>query len=628
MQINISNLNIFQEGIKEIAKDYDITIDIGLEIYSKQANSLKVVIENNKATIFYTNKVSFFRGFMKLIQNYNKKSFIIEEKNAYKSLGIMIDNSRNAVLNIQAIKLLIRKMAMMGMDVLQLYTEDTYEVDGEPYFGHLRGRYSKNELKEIDVYAQLFGIELVPCIQTLAHLSAIFNWKTYRNILDCNDIMLVGADKTYELIENMFKTLRQCVSTNRIHIGMDEAMMLGLGKYLQCNGFKDRMSIMLEHLNKVIQIAKKYNFETMMWSDMFYHLAATSLNKNEHDDNKPSDFNNVYSVNLSEQIGKIIPKDVTLVYWDYYSLNKAHYSEYMHNHKQLGNNVIFGGGAWSWTGFYPHNQYSITASEAAMEAATENDINEILITIWANGGGECNVFSVLPTLAYVMNKAYSGNNLKNDFLTLTGIEFDDFMLLDLPNTIRQKSKDNLNNPSKYLLFNDYFMGKFDSTVNEGDGMLYSQIAERIEPLIYKENKWSYLFKTAYYHCKVLEIKAEIGIKTRALYILKDKKSIKELAVTEYKELEKRIKELYQSFYKQWITINKPHGFDVHDVHFGGLLQRTSSCYDRLINYSNGLIDKIEELEEPMLDFECNSQLTKQHINFNNWESSVTVNKMY
>ena len=73
-------------------------------------------------------------------------------------------------MNVPAVKKLIRKLALLGYSELQLYTEDTYEVEGEPYFGYLRGRYSRAELREIDAYAKLFGIELVPCIQTLAHL--------------------------------------------------------------------------------------------------------------------------------------------------------------------------------------------------------------------------------------------------------------------------------------------------------------------------------------------------------------------------------------------------------------------------------------------------------------------------
>lgn len=35
--------------------------------------------------------------------------------------------------------------------------EATYEIRGEPYFGHLRGRYSKDELKQINAHAKRIG---------------------------------------------------------------------------------------------------------------------------------------------------------------------------------------------------------------------------------------------------------------------------------------------------------------------------------------------------------------------------------------------------------------------------------------------------------------------------------------
>lgn len=40
----------------------------------------------------------------------------------------MVDCSRNAVLLVKSAKNLLRKMALMGYNMLQLYTEDTYEV--------------------------------------------------------------------------------------------------------------------------------------------------------------------------------------------------------------------------------------------------------------------------------------------------------------------------------------------------------------------------------------------------------------------------------------------------------------------------------------------------------------------
>ena len=85
----------------------------------------------------------------------------------------MLDASRNGVLKTEEIKRFIDRVKIMGYDTVGIYMEDVYEIDGEPYFGHLRGRYSKAELKEINAYAKAAGMNVLPCIQTLAHLHGI-----------------------------------------------------------------------------------------------------------------------------------------------------------------------------------------------------------------------------------------------------------------------------------------------------------------------------------------------------------------------------------------------------------------------------------------------------------------------
>ena len=150
----------------------------------------------------------------------------------FDTFGVMIDCSRNAVMTPDALKKFITILAKMGYNQVQLYMEETYEVDGEPYFGYLRGRYTQEELKDLDSFCAGIGVELVPCIQTLAHMNAAVRWPKYAAITDIRDILLVGDERTYELIENMFSSLRKCFRTDKIHIGMDEAAMLGRGKYL------------------------------------------------------------------------------------------------------------------------------------------------------------------------------------------------------------------------------------------------------------------------------------------------------------------------------------------------------------------------------------------------------------
>lgn len=130
-------------------------------------------------------------------------------------------------------------MAFIGHSWFMLYMEDVYEVEGEPYFGALRGRCSIKDLKEVDRYAQLFGVQLVPCIQTLAHVDQYFMWETieqqYKNI---DDIFNVGNTAVQAFLTRMIASLRKAFSSDSIHTGMDEAYNLGRGRYLDENGLK------------------------------------------------------------------------------------------------------------------------------------------------------------------------------------------------------------------------------------------------------------------------------------------------------------------------------------------------------------------------------------------------------
>ena len=160
----------------------------------------------------------------------------------------MIDSSRNAVLKVSAVKKLIDSLQKMGYNTLELYTEDTFEVEGEPYFGYLRGRYSGEEIKEMDSYAMAHGIELIPCIQTLAHFTNPVRLPRFAEITDINDILLIDDPKTYEFIGRVFSSLAKNFTSRNVHIGMDEAHMVGLGKYLDKHGYCNRFEILNRHL--------------------------------------------------------------------------------------------------------------------------------------------------------------------------------------------------------------------------------------------------------------------------------------------------------------------------------------------------------------------------------------------
>lgn len=592
IKINLNSVDDLSEAaILEVAKDLKfIVCEDGIRISVKVGAKNECSLDGADFTVVYHEKYYIFRAMLNLKANIDKGNFYIAEQRKFTDFGIMADCSRNAVLKPIRVKKLIRMLATMGYDSLQLYTEDTYEVTEEPYFGYMRGRYTKAELKDMDMYAQSFGITLTPCIQTLAHVNAIKRWKPYHEIFDADDILLAECDRTYELIEHMFSSIDECFTSREVNIGMDEAHMLGLGKYLDKHGYCKREDIMLRHLKKVCEIAGKYGFKCSMWSDMFFRLA----------------FGGDYyaSGNIDKEILKKVPSDLKLIYWDYYSIDKNRYIEMLSKHKAFKNEIVFAGGAWSWLGFAPLNDFSIKALNESLSACVDCGIKQAFITVWGDNGGESSPFKVLPTLLFSVQTAFGIDDLKEIkrmFKALTDIDFDAFRNLDLPNRVGKSDGNDVFNPSRYMLYSDCLLGFMDSTVVKEDAALFGEYALKLKTYI-KDSEWGYIFKNLYDLCKVLEIKYDLGIKIYGLYHDGNKIGMKELLENSFISLLKAVDNFYNSLVEYWDTDNKPHGFDVQDLRIGGLLQRLKHCKLKLEDWVKGVTEKVEELEEERLDF--------------------------
>ena len=529
------------------------------------------------------------------------------------SLGVMIDLSRNAVMKIDALKRFLKILKKMGYNTVFLYMEDTYEVTDERYFGYMRGRYSIEEMKQIDDICASYGMEAIPCIQTLAHLKTFFKWN--QADVDCDDILLVGENRTYELIGNMLKTLSSCFRSRRIHIGMDEAHMLGRGRYFSKNGYQSSNEIIKKHLEKIREIAKPYNYQLLLWSDMFFR----PHNNGEY-------YFNEY-VQLPKSAISALPDDVSPVYWDYYNEHKEKYDVMIKMHRQISNDIWFAGGAWCWTGFAPLNKLSIRLMKEAMLACRDNNVKNIFFTMWGDDGMECSHFSQLPALLSLAEYAkgnFDDAKIKQKFKRITGIDFDNFMKVDLPNCLPNEPK-YAESPSKYMLYSDPFLGFLDYTVSSDVSRIYEGHKNELFAIAKKTRGFGYVFNTLAKLCSVLEIKYELGVKTRAAYKNNDKHELEKLANDEYLELQRRIKDFHRVLRIQWSKDNKGYGFEVQDARLGGLIMRLDTCRKQILDYVKGKIEKIEELECEILPLPFSNASRGEPIDYGAYGRIVTAN---
>lgn len=578
------------------ALNYTVCDNAEYSVTLSPSESISLSLEGNSINITYNKKHQLARA-LSLIPSLLKDGETINESAASGLLCYMADMSRNAVFNIPTAKQMIRYLAIMGYNSLMLYTEDTYEIPEYQYFGHMRGRFSKDELREIDDYAYALGIEVIPCIQTLAHLGTALRWPDFAGYTDIDDILLVGDERTYKFIDRAISVCKECFRSRRINIGMDEAHNIGRGKYLSQNGYRKSSDIMCEHLERVVGICEEHGFYPMMWSDMFFRMA----------------FNGVYRVRegeISEDVIAKVPKGLTLIYWDYYSRDKQIVEHMLDCHKKFDNPIAFAGGAWKWSGFGAHNRYSLISTELQMDVCADKGIDDVIVTAWGDCGAEASQFSALASMIYFAERKYRADSGVTEQLlderarACFSLSFDELLCFDLPDLIPYSTPDccdNPKNPSKYLFYNDPLEALLDMHVDPKTAPdAFRKNSETLLALS-DHSLFGYAFETLGLLCRVLASKCDYSIRLREAYRSGDKVAMHELS-EEALSLCDKIDDFMNAFRRQWYRENKTFGFSAQEQRAGGLIMRLRSTAMRIESYLAGEVEAIEELEQPVLPF--------------------------
>jgi N-acetyl-beta-hexosaminidase len=597
----VGELEELEDGIKILSNEvgYELSEDGIVIDVQKVDNSIEILYQDGRGLIKYSKKVHFYRALGLFLQELNNQdSFCILEEPQFTMNCPMFDCSRNAVLKVESIKRILRKMALMGLDALMLYTEDTYEIKGQPYFGYMRGRYTYDEMKACDDYAYTFGIDMIPCIQTLGHMERFLRWDAAAYLKDTERELLVESDETYAFLEEAIKAATAPFRSKRIHIGMDEAHGLGLGKYMDENGYKNRFDLMTEHLKRVMQITNKYGLRPMMWSDMYFRLGS-----------KSGDYYDVNS-NIPKSIIPNIPLDIQMVYWDYYHNDEEFYRTFIKKHKDLGSTPVFAGGIWVWVGMGTNYARTFSDMGPALDACKKEGVKEVIATIWNDDGGENNYFSTLMGLQFFAEHGYSKtldmDKFKDRVKFCTGLDYEAFRALNFldetPGTLQNNS--DASNPSKFLLWQEILMGLFDKHIEGHDiSGHYNNLEEIIKNYRDERNELDFIFEVPQKLCAVLKIKSDIGIKIKNLYDNGDKSGLSQVAEVDLRELYEKVNEMRITHRDQWFDIYKPSGWEIIDIRYGGLLARIDSAVKRLTDYVVGDVQRIEEIEFDRLYFD-------------------------
>ena len=107
-------------------------IQLPFPVHAAEGDGLSVDWNGGDASVTAEDKTALCRGLFLLSKavKENKTALHISEKRHFAHCGAMLDMSRNRVMTVEAVKRWIKSQAALGLNLLMLYTEDTYDPYG------------------------------------------------------------------------------------------------------------------------------------------------------------------------------------------------------------------------------------------------------------------------------------------------------------------------------------------------------------------------------------------------------------------------------------------------------------------------------------------------------------------
>lgn len=216
----------------------------------------------------------------------------------------------------------------------------------------------------------------------------------------------------------------------------------------------------------------------------------------------------------------------------------------------------------------------------------------------------------LAGLAWYASYDYKGcrddADVSSSFENACGVSYEDFLALQLPEYPHGSHR----GISRVLLYNDPLLGLVDKHI-EAIGPTrpyYERATAALCRAAEGKGEFAPAFEVILRLSELLENKADFGVRLKAAYDVGDRDTLTAMCA-ECDTVTEKLQALKTAHRTAWMAYNKPFGFEVHDIRYGGLIARFETVKLRLAAYLAGELDRIEELEQERLRIDCATEDT-------------------
>ncbi len=284
--------------------------------------------------------------------------------------GITDDISRGQISTVENFKAIIRRCARYKLNMYSPYIEDVFAFKNHPAIADGRGALTAKEWRELDEYARLFHVEMVPIFETLGHWENILRLKDYAHLGEFPGAHTVyGSDeRVYALLEEMIGEIAGAFRSPWFNMAADESWDVGLGTNKERVAASDLATVHADHYTRLFDILKKFKKKPLMYGDVI--------------------------LNHPEILEKI-PKEVVIVDWHYGAAEDYTSPE---TFKAAGFPFVVSPAVSNYIGPFPNYLNTFANIQNLTRDGYRNGALGVLTSSWNDHGGEA--FRELNTLGY------------------------------------------------------------------------------------------------------------------------------------------------------------------------------------------------------------------------------------
>ena len=205
--------------------------------------------------------------------------------------GVHDEFSYGQVSTMENFKDMIRFLADYKMNTLIFYYEDTFQFERYPTIGKGRGAMSREQVDELEKFAKLYGVEIIPVFEMLGNQGALLMLDEVRPFAEFPGAHSFSLDDdAFGFLENCFEEMAAAFDSKYFHAGLDESWDLGFGKSAERVKRAGRGPAHAAHYRRINELLKSRDKTMIMYGDIILNYP---------------------------EILDLIPKDIVLMDWQY-----------------------------------------------------------------------------------------------------------------------------------------------------------------------------------------------------------------------------------------------------------------------------------------------------------------------